>query len=91
MRKNGKVYSKKQLNEMFMETQENAERLRDGIGGCDVFEIIDAVDEFFPEESENFKEALHNGADLAEYLCSIFSNGKVDANKEEEFLDSLGL
>jgi hypothetical protein len=91
MRKNGKVYSKKQLNEMFMETQENAERLRDGIGDCDIFQVIDAVDEFFPEESENFKEALHNGADLAEYLCSIFSDGKVDANKEEEFLDSLGL
>ena len=28
MRRTGKVFSKKQLNEMFMETQENAERLR---------------------------------------------------------------
>lgn len=91
MRRTGKVFSKKQLNEMFMETQENAKRLRDGIGNCDIFQVIDAVDEFFPEESENFKEALHNGADLTEYICSIFSNGKVNADKEEEFLESLGL
>lgn len=91
MRKRGKVYSKKQLNEMFMETRENADRLRDGIGQCDVFEVLDAVEEFFPEESEGFKEALHNGADLAEYLCSIFSRGDINSEEEEEFLNALGI
>ena len=34
MRKNGKVFSKKQLNEMFMETQENADILRQNFGSC---------------------------------------------------------
>ena len=91
MRKNGKVFSKKQLNEMFMETQENADRLRQGIGGCRLHDIFAAIEEFFPEEVDGVKEAFMNGADLPEYICSIFSNDDINGEKEEAFLERLGI
>ena len=91
MRKTGKVFSKKQLNEMFMETQENANRLRQGIGNCRLKDIFDAIEEFFPEEIDGVKQAFMNGADLPEYICSIFSNGNVDEGEEEKFLERLGI
>ena len=91
MRKNGKVFSKKQLNEMFMETQENAERLRAGIGKCSIFDILAAVEDIFPEEIDNVKEVISNVADLPEYICSIFSKQDINGGKEEEFLERLGI
>lgn len=91
MRRTGKVFSKKQLNEMFMETQENADRLRDGIGNCRLKDIFDAIEEIFPEEIDGVKEAFMNGADLPEYICSIFSNNDINGEKEEMFLERLGI
>lgn len=91
MRRTGKVFSKKQLNEMFMETQENADRLRQGIGNCRLHDIFDAIEEIFPEEIDGVKEAFMNGADLPEYICSIFSNDDVNGEKEEMFLERLGI
>ena len=91
MRRTGKVYSKKQLNEMFFETQENADRLRQGIGGCKLRDIFDAVEEIFPEEIDGVKEAFMNGADLPEYICSIFSNDDINGEKEQAFLERLGI
>ena len=91
MRRTGKVFSKKQLNEMFMETQENADRLRGGIGRCKLCDIFDAVEEIFPEEIDGVKEAFMNGADIPEYICSIFSNGDVDGEREQAFLERLGI
>lgn len=91
MRKNGKVFSKKQLNEMFMETKENADRLRQGIGGCRLHDIFAAIEEFFPEEVDGVKEAFMNGADLPEYICSIFSNDDINGEKEQAFLERLGI
>ena len=91
MRRTGKDFSKKQLNEMFMETQENADRLRDGIGNCRLKDIFDAIEEIFPEEIDGVKEAFMNGADLPEYICSIFSNNDINGEKEELFLKRLGI
>ena len=91
MKRNGKVFSKRQLNEMFMETQENAERLRREIGKCRLYDIFDAIEEVFPEELENAKNVVGSGADLPEFLCSLFSKEGVDSNREEEFLDMLGI
>ena len=91
MRRTGKVFSKKQLNEMFMETQENADRLRKGIGNCRLKDIFDAIEEIFPEEIDGVKDAFMNGADLPEYICSIFSNDDVNGEKEEMFLERLGI
>jgi hypothetical protein len=91
MRRTGKVFSKKQLNEMFMETQENAKRLRKGIGKCKLNDIFDAIEEIFPEEIDGVKDAFMNGADLPEYICSIFSNNDVNGEKEEMFLERLGI
>jgi hypothetical protein len=91
MRRTGKVFSKKQLNEMFMETQENANRLRQGIGNCRLKDIFDAIEDIFPEEIDGVKDAFMNGADLPEYICSIFSNNDVNGEKEEMFLERLGI
>jgi len=91
MRKNGKVFSKRQLNEMFMETQENAERLRREIGKCRLYDIFDAIEEVFPEELDNAKNVVGSGADLPEFLCSLFSKEGIDSDREEEFLDMLGI
>lgn len=91
MRRTGKVFSKKQLNEMFMETQENAKRLRKGIGKCKLNDIFDAIEEIFPEEIDGVKDVFMNGADLPEYICSIFSNDDVNGEKEEMFLERLGI
>ena len=91
MRRTGKVFSKKQLNEMFMETQENADRLREGIGKCKLRDIFDAVEEIFPEKIDGVKEAFMNGANLPEYICSIFSNEDINGEKEQQFLDRLGI
>ena len=91
MRRTGKVFSKKQLNEMFMETQENADRLRKGIGNCRIYDIFMAIEDIFPEEIEGAKEAFSNGANLPEYICSIFSKDDINSNKEKEFLERLGL
>lgn len=91
MRRTGKVFSKKQLNEMFMETQENADRLRKGIGDCSLYDIFMAIEDIFPEEVEGAKEAFSNGANLPEYICSIFSKGDINSEKEEKFLERLGL
>ena len=91
MRRTGKVFSKKQLNEMFMETQENADRLRKGIGNCRIYDIFMAIEDIFPEEIEGAKEAFSNGANLPEYICSIFSKDDINSEKEEEFLERLGL
>lgn len=91
MRRTGKVFSKKQLNEMFMETQENADRLRKGIGNCRIYDIFMAIEDIFPEEVEGVKEAFSNGANLPEYICSIFSKDGINSEKEEEFLERLGL
>lgn len=91
MRRTGKVFSKKQLNEMFMETQKNADRLRQGIGSCKLRDIFDAIEEIFPEEIDGVKDAFMNGADLPEYICSIFSNNDVNGEKEEMFLERLGI
>ena len=90
MRKNGKVFSKKQLNEMFMENQENVERLKNGIGSCMVFDIFDAVDEAFgPEYGEEMNSGIKQGGDPMMVLNDIFS--RQDSDKQEEFLDILGI
>ena len=91
MRRTGKVFSKRQLNEMFMETQENVKALRQGIAKCKLRDIFDAVEEFFPEEIDGLKDAYMNGADLPEYICSIFSRDSINGEKERAFLERLGI
>lgn len=92
MRRTGKIYSKQQLDEMFMETADNADRLRAGIGNCRLFDIFKALEEVFPEELDGVKDAFSNGSDVPEYIISnIFGKGDVNQEKENEFLNALGL
>ena len=91
MRRTGKVFSKKQLNEMFMETQENADILRQNFGNCYVHDILDGVKEYFPDGFEGFVEAFHNVADLPTYICdNFFTKGDVNDEKEKKFLRRIG-
>ena len=90
MRRTGKVYSKKRLNEMFMETQDNVNRLENGLGDCLIFKIFDAVaDVFGPEVEEEMKERFSNGEDPTITIKDIFS--REETEKQEDFLNALGI
>ena len=90
MRRTGKVYSKKQLNEMFMETQDNVNRLDAGLGNCLIFKIFNAVATVFgPEVEEEMKERISNGEDPMMTIKDIFS--REESEKQEEFLNTLGI
>ena len=87
MRSTGKVYSKKQLNEMFFETQDNTAKLKEIIGGCNLFTIFQAADILAPDGEDRLKEAYMSGADLEMVLDELFSS--ADPSKQEEFLGAL--
>jgi hypothetical protein len=87
MRRTGKVYSKKQLNEMFFETQDNTAKLKEIIGGCNLFTIFQAADILAPDGEDRLKEAYMSGADLEMVLDELFSS--ADPDKQEEFLGAL--
>lgn len=90
MRRTGKVYSKKQLNEMFMETQDNVNRLDAGLGNCLIFKIFDAVATVFGSEvEEEMKGRISNGEDPMMTIKDIFS--REESEKQEEFLNTLGI
>ena len=94
MRRTGKVFSKKQLNEMFMETQDNAEKLRELFGeriklgfernDTSAFRIAKVIDEEFPGEGRNLLAAVMDGADPTEYIINnIFSKEASDMEEKE--------
>lgn len=92
MRKNGKVYTKKQLNEMFMETQENAYIFDEFFNGSNkkpIRKILDGVKECFPEGFDDFLEAVKNGADIPTYIKENFFTS-VNSDAEEKFLKKIG-
>lgn len=90
MRRTGKVYSKKQLNEMFMETQDNVNRLEAGLGDCFIVKIFEAVASVFGPEVENeMKERISNGEAPTMTIKDIFS--REDSEKQEKFLNTLGI
>ena len=90
MRRTGKVYSKKQLNEMFMETQDNVNRLEAGLGNCFIVKIFEAVASVFGSEVENeMKERISNGEAPTMTIKDIFS--REDSEKQEKFLNALGI
>ena len=77
MRRTGKVFSKKQLNEMFMETKENADEL--------------IIDDVFPEESygSELLDAVLGGADPAEFIIQNIFSDFADKEQEREVLDRI--
>lgn len=90
MRRTGMVYSKKQLNEMFMESQVNVKRLEDGLGNCLMHKIFGGIANIFgPDVEEEVKERFSNGEDPMMTIKDIFS--REDSDKQEEFLDELGI
>ena len=90
MRRTGKVFSKKRLNEMFMESQENTQRLYDGIGNCRFYDIMQAIAEHFgPEAEDEVRNAFAHGADVTMALVKVF--GVASPEEQEEFLDDLGI
>lgn len=95
MRRTGKVFSKKQLNEMFMETQENADELRsifqNGGGRNLAFKVAEIIDDVFPEESygSELLDAVLGGADPAEFIIQNIFSDFADKEEEREVLDRI--
>ena len=95
MRRTGKVFSKKQLNEMFMETQENANELRsifqNGGGRNLAFKVAEIIDDVFPEESygSELLDAVLGGADPAEFIIQNIFSDFADKEQEREVLDRI--
>lgn len=95
MRRTGKVFSKKQLNEMFMETQENADELRNifknGGGRNLAFKVAEIIDDVFPEESygSELLDAVLGGADPAEFIIQNIFSDFADKEQEREVLDRI--
>ena len=95
MRRTGKVFSKKQLNEMFMETKENADELRslfqNGGGRNLAFKVAEIIDDVFPEESygSELLDAVLGGADPAEFIIQNIFSDFADKEQEREVLDRI--
>lgn len=95
MRRTSKVFSKKQLNEMFMETQENADELRNifknGGGRNLAFKVAEIIDDVFPEESygSELLDAVLGGADPAEFIIQNIFTDFADKEQEREVLDRI--
>ena len=90
MRRTGKVFSKRQLNEMFMESEENVQMLMNGIGDCFIHDIFSAVGNVFgPDAEDEMKDRLSNGEDPQKCLSDIFQN--FDSDEQEKFLAQLGI
>ena len=85
MRRTGKVYSKKQLNEMFFESQ-NISSL---IGGCSLMDIFSAANILSYDGEERLKDAYMSGADLNAVLDELYAN--ADEEAQEEFKEELGI
>ena len=95
MRKNGKVFSKRQLNEMFMETQENAKELRDifNNGGSRnlAFKVSEIIDDVFPEKNygSELLDAVLGGADPAEFIINNIFSDFANDEREREVIERL--
>lgn len=85
MRRTGKVYSKKQLNEMFFES-ENISSL---IGSCSLSDIFSAANILSYDGEERLKDAFMSGADFNAVLDELYAN--ADEEAQEEFKEELGI
>ena len=85
MRRTGKVYSKKQLNEMFFESEDICSL----VGRCNLSDIFSAADILVDGGEERLKEAYASGADLNMVLKELYDG--ADEESQEEFKDELGI
>lgn len=95
MRRTGMVFSKKQLNEMFMEAGNDSmdiEEIKEKIGNCNPFMVFKAANSLCEGGEERLKETYMNGGDLKMALEEMLS--WASENNEEglgEFCESLGI
>lgn len=92
MRRTGKVYSKKQLNEMFFECGDNAievEDIKNRIKKCKLYDIFSAANNLSDDGEERLKQAFMSGADLDMVLGELLS--QADEEGLEDFCEELGI
>ena len=92
MRRAGKVFSKKQLNEMFFEGSDNAmevEDIKNRIKRCKLHDIFSAANNLSDDGEERLKQAFMSGADLDVVLGELLS--QADEEGLEDFCEELGI
>jgi hypothetical protein len=85
MRKNGKVFSKKQLNEMFMET-DIAEKIKD----CPAFDVMTTFGSVFGDDAEReMMDLFSAGGNPIDFIVSVYN----EASEEDQnlFREKLGI
>ena len=85
MRRTGKVFSKKQLNEMFMET-DIAEKIKD----CPAFDVMTTFGSVFGDDAEReMMDQFSAGGNPTDFIVSVYN----EASEEDQdlFREKLGI
>ena len=85
MRRTGKVFSKKQLNEMFMET-DIAEKIKD----CPAFDVMTTFGSVFGDDAEReMMDLFSAGGNPTDFIVSVYN----EASEEDQdlFREKLGI
>ena len=87
MRKRGKVYSKKRLNEMFMD---DADDIETEIKGLPAFNVMTTVRcAFGPEAEKEMMEIFSNGKNPTEFIVNLYKNASPEDKRV--FRERLGI
>lgn len=81
MRKNGKVFSKKQLNEMFMEGEYD-DGFADKLRNSNAFDVMLMFGQMFPEENQKMLDIFSNGGNPTDFIVSVVNNSGPEMKKE---------
>ena len=83
MRRTGKIYSKKQLDEMFMNNS-----LESIIGNASIFDLLDAVLIVFGEDvRKEMDSKFETDADMTQWVLNLLNAATPE--QKEEFLNEL--
>ena len=86
MRKNGKVYSKKQLNEMFMEVEDITEKLKQ----CPAFDVMTTFGNVFGVDAEEEMMGIFaKGGNPTDFIVGVYN--EADPKDQQMFKEKLGI
>lgn len=86
MRKNGKVFSKKQLNEMFMESDDIAEKIKNR----PAFDVMTSFGSVFGRDAEQeMLDIFSAGKNPTDFIVSVYNNASPE--DQELFRKKVGI
>lgn len=86
MRKNGKVFSKKQLNEMFMESDDIAEKIKNR----PAFDVMTSFGSVFGRDAEQeMLDIFSVGKNPTDFIVSVYNNASPE--DQELFRKKIGI